>query len=399
MRIKILIATAFFLIAVLGAGFLVSDSTVIAPVGSEQASLHAPPALLPAAESSGITEIQAPAPPETPAQEVRGAVTEPGKPDPEESDEEPEEAEQPNPLVTLTISAAGDVTLGGDPRGSHFFLNEFRRHDQDHGHFLKDFRHIFEEDDLTIVNLEGTLTDVELHRDRTFVFKGPPHLARVLSSSGVEAVSLANNHTMDFLAEGYQDTKEALDVENIIWFGNESNAITEIKGISVGMFGFLAWSGTRNIEKLVSAAIDDLRDRGAQLIIAYFHWGSEYATMPNNSQRAIARYAIDNGADLVLGAHPHVMQGIEVYNGKNIVYSLGNFCFGGNSNPADKDTFVFQQTFTFYDGQLLETNETNIIPALISSKRGRNDFQPTIARGDDAERILERLEMYSSWLT
>ena len=75
----------------------------------------------------------------------------------------------------------------------------------------------------------------------------------------------------------------------------------------------------------------------------------------------LAHSAIDNGADLVLGHHPHVLEGIEVYNGKNIVYSLGNFCFGGNSNPSDKDTMIFQQTFTVQNGELVEDNVTNII--------------------------------------
>jgi poly-gamma-glutamate synthesis protein (capsule biosynthesis protein) len=99
---------------------------------------------------------------------------------------------------------------------------------------------------------------------------------------------------------------------------------------------------------------------------------------------------------LVVGAHPHVIQGIEVYNGRNIVYSLGNFAYGGHANPEDMDTFIFQQTFTFIDGVMQDDNEFNIIPAYISSVRGRNNYQPMPVEGAEAERILGRLERFSS---
>jgi len=133
-------------------------------------------------------------------------------------------------------------------------------------------------------------------------------------------------------------------------------------------------------------------------VIAYFHWGHDRTNVPNDSQRRVGRFAIDNGADLVLGAHPHVIQGIEEYKGKNIVYSLGNFAYGGHANPEDKDTFIFQQTFTFIDGKLQNTNETNIIPTYVSSLRHRNNYQPTPAEGAEAERILARIEKYSEMI-
>ena len=117
---------------------------------------------------------------------------------------------------------------------------------------------------------------------------------------------------------------------------------------------------------------------------------------PTEYQVNLAHSAIDNGADLVLGHHPHVLEGIEVYNGKNIVYSLGNFCFGGNSNPSDKDTMIFQQTFTVQNGELVEDNVTNIIPCSISSDSSYNNYQPTPLEGDEADRVKGRIEEYSS---
>jgi len=308
------------------------------------------------------------------------------------------EPEPPSTIVKLTISAAGDVTLGGDPRYSNSFIREFDKHGQDHSVFLRNVRHIFEEDDLTIVNLEGPLTEATAHLDKGYVFRGPPHFAKILSSSGVDAVTLANNHIKDFLARGYEDTVEALEAEGVLYFGNEFNTITEINGIKVGMFGFLVWYDGKDNRNRITAAIKDLRDNGAQLVIAYYHWGDELAKAPGAYQKTMGRFTIDSGADLVLGAHAHVIQGIEEYKGKNIVYSLANFCFGGNNNPRDKDTFIFQQTFTFDEGVLLDTNDTNIIPVRSSSTSGWNDFMPKVAEGDEAERILQRIREHSDAL-
>ena len=109
-------------------------------------------------------------------------------------------------------------------------------------------------------------------------------------------------------------------------------------------------------------------------------------------QKELAHAAVDQGADLVIGHHPHVLQGIEKYNGRNIVYSLGNFCFGGNSYPSDMDTIIFQQTFTFEGGEQKEDDVTNIIPCRISSADGYNNYQPTPAEGEEADRILQKLE-------
>ena len=140
---------------------------------------------------------------------------------------------------------------------------------------------------------------------------------------------------------------------------------------------------------------------GAQLIVVIFHWGNETETVPDSNQTTLGRMAIDLGADLVCGHHPHVLQGIETYKGKNIVYSLGNFCFGGNSSPSDMDTMIYQQTFTIDADGVKNDNVTNIIPCSISSAAydGYNNYQPTPAEGDEATRILEKINERSSWIS
>ncbi|MDR0271975.1 MAG: CapA family protein [Clostridiales bacterium] len=308
----------------------------------------------------------------------------------------PEPEETPCPYtVTILVSAAGDTTLGGDSRwgGYHGFMRAFEESGRDYGYFLAGVSEIFFESDLSIANLEGALTNLlEPHDEKEFIFRGAPHFAEVLSAGHIDAVTLANNHTRDYFLAGYNGTREALDAVGVEYFGNEINTIMEVNGINVGLFGYRIWADSRYNRDIITAAIEDLRERGAQMIIAYYHWGNENQYTPQPYQRNIGRFSIDQGADLVLGAHPHVIQPVEEYNGRYIVYSLANFCFGGNGNPSDKDSFIFQQTFTFFHGELLAESEINIIPILVSSQQGYNDFHPTIATGADAERIMTKTE-------
>ena len=306
----------------------------------------------------------------------------------------------PAQVSSLTISAAGDVTLGGDQRwmGYHYFMRVFEENNQDFSYFFRNVQHIFEASDLSIVNLEGTLTYETAHLDLPFVFRAPPGFARILTYGLIDVVTVANNHTGDFFEIGYQDTLEALRAENIAYFGNDKNTILEVNGIRVGLFGFLMWYDSPVHRENIVSAINDLRNRGAQLIIAYHHWGIMHENMAAQYQRDLGQFTIDRGADLVLGSHPHVIQGIERHNGRFIVHSLADFCYGGHSHPPDHDAFIFQQTFTFIDGALQHTEDINIIPVMMSSIRDYNNFQPTIADQFDATRIQERLRTYSGWL-
>ncbi|MCL2576963.1 MAG: CapA family protein [Defluviitaleaceae bacterium] len=300
--------------------------------------------------------------------------------------------------VTILLSAAGDVVLGGDNRWAGYlrFMQEFRESGNDHSIFFKNVAHIFYESDLSVVNLEGALTDIEIApQDKEFLFRAPPHFAKILSAGNIDAVSLANNHTRDFGMRGYEDTKDALRYVGVEYFGNDSLLIREINGIKVGLFGYSIWADTADNRRRITSAVERLRNDGAQLIIAFFHWGVERENFPEQYQISTGRFTLNVGADLVLGSHPHTIQGIEEHNGRYIVYSLADFCFGGNANPPDQDAFIFQQKFTFYRGELLPDNEINIIPVFMSSVRNRNDFRPTVAEDEDAKRILARIEEYS----
>ena len=303
--------------------------------------------------------------------------------------------------VSLTLSVVGDCTLGTDE--TFDYDTSLNAYYENYGadYFLQNVRSIFSADDLTIANFEGTLTDSDEREDKTFAFKAPASYASILSGSSVEAVNTANNHSHDYGDQGFDDTLAALDDAGIVHFGYDETAVMDIKGIKVGMVGIYELYDHLDREQQLKDNIAKVQADGAQLIVVIFHWGNETETVPDSNQTTLGRMAIDLGADLVCGHHPHVLQGIETYKGKNIVYSLGNFCFGGNSSPSDMDTMIYQQTFTIDADGVKNDNVTNIIPCSISSAAydGYNNYQPTPAEGDEAMRILEKINERSSWIS
>lgn len=316
--------------------------------------------------------------------------------DEETLDTVPVEEEDMGVSAQVTISAAGDFTLGTDENFDYSTSLPARYEEvQDPGYFLQNVKDIFASDDLTIVNLEGPLTTSEERADKQFSFKGDPSYTEILTNGSVEACNLANNHSKDYGIQGYEDTIANVEAAGIKTFGCERTAIWETNGVKVGLAGVYELAEGMDCQDDMTATIQSLKDAGADLVIVSFHWGVEKENYPDETQQTLAHAAIDQGADLVLGHHPHVLQGIEKYQGKYIVYSLGNFCFGGNKNPSDKDTMIFQQTFTLENGEVVEDDAINIIPCRISSEDDYNNYQPTPAEGEEAQRILGRIQEYS----
>ena len=300
------------------------------------------------------------------------------------------------PTVQTVTMTAGDCTLAtdinADPNGS--FKSVAESLNGDYSYFFKNVSPIFSEDDLTIVNFEGTLSNQGTRQDKQFAFRGKPEYVQILTSSSVEAANLANNHSADYGDVSLSDTIKYLNEAGISNFIGTNTAIRDVNGISVGLVGIDALDETEAAK--LENVIGSVKSLGAQLVIVSIHWGEEKATAPNDTQIELAHKAIDAGADLVLGTHPHVLQGIEKYNGKYIAYSLGNFCFGGNNNPADKDTVIYRQTFTFVDGVMQEDDNMTLIPATISGHDEYNDYQPAIAEGDRKTQIENKLIEYST---
>lgn len=305
----------------------------------------------------------------------------------------------PTDPVSFTVSVVGDCTLGTDENFDYdTSLNAYY---ESYGseYFFRNVKDIFSADDLTIANFEGTLTDSEEREEKQFAFKAPAEFSSILSDGAVEAVTLANNHSHDYGEQGFADTLAALDQEGITHFGYDETAVIEVKGIKVGLVGIYELKDHLDRTEQLKQNIAKVKEQGAVITIVIFHWGNEKEEIPDSNQTTLGRLAIDEGADLVCGHHPHVLQGIETYKEKNIVYSLGNFCFGGNSYPSDMDSMIFQQTFTVDKSGVSTDNNTNIIPCSISSDYDYNNYQPTPAEGEEADRIMDKIEERSSWIT
>lgn len=297
--------------------------------------------------------------------------------------------------VQLTISAAGDCTLGKDKAAAYATsLNAFYDA-RGASYFLEDVKSVFEGDDLTITNMEGTLTESDAIVEKSFNFKADAAYADILTEGSVEAVNLANNHSRDYGEKGYTDTIEALDAAGIVNFGYERTATMKMKDLQVTLLGYNLLSKRESTIEQMKESVAKAKVEGGNLVIVSFHWGKERQYAPLEYQKTAAHAAIDAGADLVLGHHPHVLQGVEKYNGRYICYSLGNFCFGGNKNPSDKDTMIFQQTFTFEGGNLLDDDQVRILPCSLSSSTKKNDYRPRILKGKEKERVKQKIEEMS----
>ena len=293
--------------------------------------------------------------------------------------------------VKLVISAAGDCTLGGDVRTGGLKRFDKVVQKKGYGYFLSKVKSVFARDDLTIVNLEGPLTSSKKIRVRKmYTFRGRPSYAKILKAGSVEICNIANNHALDFDERGLKDTVKALNKVGIGSSGFGKVYTRTVKGVKVCSMGFTKWQySARDIYKAVKA-----QRKKCDLLIVSIHWGEEGKYKTSKEQRKMGMAAIEAGADLVLGHHPHVFGGIEKYKGKYIVYSLSNFCFGGNRNPADKRTFIFQQTFSIKGGKVKDAG-INILPCAVTLSRKGNDFRPAPLPKQRAKLLIKNIARYS----
>lgn len=285
----------------------------------------------------------------------------------------PAETEPPEDKV-YTLTFVGDCTLGTMPSRMSYskcFINLVK---DNYEYPFASVAEYFRNDDCTFINFEGVLADSGTPEDKKFTFRGPVDYVNILTGSSVEVANLANNHSYDFGAPGYQTTIDTMKANNVTYIERNGYALyTTESGLTIGMYGVnfdLDESDMKNDIAL-------LKDAGAEVIVAAIHWGIEKATTQNSEQISVGHKLIDAGVDIVWGHHPHVLQPIEEYNGGIIYYSTGNFSFGGNHNPPDKDTAVFRQTIIETPEGEFKLGELTVIPCRVSSKTGYNDFQPT----------------------
>ena len=305
----------------------------------------------------------------------------------------PEPTATPTPTpkteTQITITAVGDCTIGG--------LKSSNFHDyaasQRPEYFFENVQKYFQNDDLTIINLEGPLTNqTDKRPNRTFNFRGKPEYVNILTCSGIDVCNLANNHGYDYKKEGLKETYQVLTNAGIASCGFGLEYYTEIDGFTVGCLGFTEWDFEKSeIINVIKAA-----RQKCDLLIVSIHWGREYKHTPTSYCQDMGPRMIDAGADLVIGNHSHVYGTIYQYKGKYIIYSLGNFVFGGNNDPDYQECTIFRQTFTVSKGQSVDAG-VDIIPARVSSNPKYNDFKPMIMEPAEGLKQLKRVASVSNF--
>ena len=297
---------------------------------------------------------------------------------------------EPQP-ITYTLSFAGDCTLASDHNTYNAATGFIKVVGDKYDYPFQNALPYFSNDDFTLVNLECVLSGKLTPVSKKFRFRGPVENVKMLTAGSIEAVNLANNHTKDYGNTGYKNTLETLTNEKITYVESFNTATyTTASGLKIGLYAATGNISTSDIKNDVKK----LRDEGAQIVIASFHWGVEYSYRPNATQKKIAHAAIDAGADIVVGHHPHVLQPVEKYGNGVIYYSLGNFCFGGNRNPDDKDTVLIQQLVIQDPDGTVRLGETKLIPFRVSSVTDKNDYKPTPLDPNDSayKRVLSKLD-------
>ena len=278
---------------------------------------------------------------------------------------------EPTPQY-FELSFVGDCTLASTTYNKKLAISYENTIGDNYAYPFEKTVQYFKDDDFTFVNLECAMTASTSSDDKNFCFRADPAYAQILTSGFVEFVTLGNNHVLDYGEQGYADTKAALDAVGVGYAGRDEGKIYETKsGLKIGVYA-VSFGKTQQIKDGIAA----LKAEGAEFIIAALHWGDEGSYDVNDLQKEQGHAAIDAGADIVIGSHPHTLQPAEEYNGKYIYYSLGNWSFGGNTAPRDPDTIILKLKVERDIDRKLSVADRTHIPCACTGVTGGNNYQP-----------------------
>ncbi len=303
--------------------------------------------------------------------------------------------------VGLTLVAGGDVLPGA-------FLNPYLAKNGP-GYPYEHIAPYFQSAQVGLVNLECPLsTSGQRFSHKKFTFRADPQAAQAMKQAGINAVALANNHIMDFGLPALQDTLTSLETAGIVYTGagltrNEARkpaVITIAHGPTVAMLSYSLtypdefWAGAHRpgtAYAQLKAVEEDINSANAwaDVVIVSYHWGAELMRYPKGYQRQFAHASIDAGADVVIGTHPHVLQGMEFYKDKLILYSLGNLAFGGGRSKRAVDSalvkLIWDSSWDRFTVWVLPLNVDNLDTA----------FMPAPMDGAHGQQLLAQLKTLS----
>ena len=297
---------------------------------------------------------------------------------------------------TVRLSFAGDV----------IFEKAIDRLIKDKGlsYLFDEVRPVFEASDIAMVNLETPVSNSGVKEtDKQYTFRAAPDsLNGLKNASGINIVSLANNHVLDYGRDALTDTFHFLEREGVKKAGAGENLeeasmplYIDVKGHKIAIIAasriipYVRWYATADESgvaatyntKIIKVVIAKAR-KNADMVVVYVHWGKEKSEVPDKVQTELARTYIDNGADLVVGAHPHVLQGIEIYKGKLIAYSLGNFLF----TDRKRDSMILSITVEnkkITGASIIPCEIRNFIPYIIKEKEKLDVYYENMRRLSD----------------
>ena len=293
----------------------------------------------------------------------------------------------------VVLTFLGDCTIGGEDRlvNKDFSFAKVAER-EGYTYFFAKVEPLIAQDDLTIANFEGVLKNDKFGNDnKRYCFRGLPAYAAILKLGSVEAVNLANNHSGDYDIHGYRATWDALLAGGVQPFSTTQPYLVDCKGVKVAVVGIYA-AGFYAKRKIMRDAIQNVRDLGADTVVCMIHAGQEYDGEHGKTQSLIAHLLIDAGADVVIGTHPHVLQGLEVYQQRNILYSIGNFVFGGNATVRSAETVLARVTLTFGDDNTYLGQQLRLYPANMSGEAEANNYQPVLVQGEQADAVYALID-------
>ena len=308
-----------------------------------------------------------------------------------------EESEQPTEEETgfeIVVSFTGDMMLASyknETTASNF--NAYANKNAP-AYFLQNVKPVFEADDLTVVNLENVLTDRNLKErekagDTVYWYSSRTANTEILTSSGVEAVSLANNHTGDYGTEGTTDTIKAVKAAGLLYGNNAETFYFEKNGYRIAVVCNGLWNEGQagDIVRRIHQA-----EKDSDFQIVFYHGGKEKVHEPEEWRQRASRRLVDEGADLVIGNHPHVLQPRETYNGVDIIYSMGNFCYGGSKYPENR-TIIYQLKLQINGEGKLESKIGEIIPCYVYTGDAGNNYCPGIIGDEETkQKVLDFMD-------
>lgn len=296
-------------------------------------------------------------------------------------------------MITLTM--VGDTSFGTYPETPEHlkFDNVFAKNNGNNLYVFKNCLPWFNSDDFTIINAESAFTTLTKAENKKWRIKSDPAHAAFLPASGVEAANLANNHTKDYFEEGYKDTLSAFEANNTDVFDDGMPLVQTIGGIETIFLGYDCRMSQFSADYLARIERDVKQyKRPDNLVIVNMHLGVEYRETPVDYQKQFGRAIIDAGADIIMGSHPHRLESVELYDGKYIVYSMGDFAFGADPTLLSRMTSMFRLNFAKENGEVVMKGMT-IVPTLENSDGSttENNYQPLPVFGEEAENIVNDL--------